>query len=74
MADQGARGARRSLSLLLVLLTPSRHSYCMSVVGPPPAQVHSVMQMGANNCDFGVLPGYLSFNVMKPVGERWQVQ
>jgi len=37
-------------------------------------QVHSVMHMGANHCDYGVLPGYLSFNVMKPVGERWQVR
>lgn len=37
-------------------------------------QVHNVMGMGANQCDFGVLPGYLSFNVMKPVGERWQVR
>jgi hypothetical protein len=31
------------------------------------------MHMGANHCDYGVLPGQLSFNVMKPVGERWQV-
>lgn len=32
------------------------------------------MHTGANHCDYGVLPGYLSFNVMKPVGERWQVR
>jgi hypothetical protein len=62
--------------LLSVLLASSMRTLtaCLLAVWPPPVQVHSVMHMGANHCDFGVLPGYLSFNVMKPVGERWQVQ
>jgi hypothetical protein len=29
------------------------------------------MRTGHNNCEFGVLPGTLSMNVMKPAGSRW---
>jgi hypothetical protein len=34
--------------------------------------VHSVQQTGAGNCEYGLLPGFLSLNVMKPAGARFQ--
>lgn len=35
-------------------------------------QVRNAVGQGASNCDYGVLPGYLSFNVMNPAGARWK--
>jgi hypothetical protein len=43
------------------------HSYALSAL-----RVHSAMQHDEHYCDFGVLPGFLSFNVMKLPGTRWQ--
>lgn len=37
-------------------------------------QVRNAVGQGASNCDYGVLPGYLSFNVMNPAGSRWKVR
>jgi hypothetical protein len=43
------------------------HSYALSAF-----RVHSNSHQDSSPCQYGSLPGVLSFNVMKPAGSRWQ--